>query len=344
MKHNIIWMPLGTTPERLSALVEENDGLPRYFRVDTSSVQKPDENLMKLALRDSAAKQLLMHLTTLGFFLYYNTTDESRLIRHDRVVHHWPAVKEGTFSASDSGIVFQLEEPESGQFDGLVVVFSPINSKPRLSRYFWPSFPKLQKFLAPNTAVLRIADVGGVKGAFYLDTTAAPDNSQRVNEFIAATAREHDVPQEKIVLYGASKGGTGAAYHGLAAGWKFVAVDPIVSDEWYEEHERDYHFTSGSVFPRPKQDVFSELVNEVSCSRRTSDQRSVIVTSSRSPQFTYINRLLGPLFGELAVFDSSNPAIKTHPDVARQTIYIQVMALNALLTGVPMPAGISPVP
>lgn len=344
MKHNIIWAPLGTTADEVGVLVEENDGLPRYFRIDTSSAQKPDDDLMKLALRDPAAKQLLMHLTTLGFSVYYNTTDESRLIRHDRIVHHWPAVKEGTFSASDSGIVYQFEEPSSGQVDGLVVVLSPINSKPRLSRYFWPSFPKLQKFLAPNTAVLRIADVGGVKGAFYLDTTAVPDNSQRVNEFIAATAREHDVPQEKIVLYGASKGGTGAAYHGLAAGWKFVAVDPIVSDEWYEEHERDYHFTSGSVFPRPKQDVFSELVNEVSCSRRTSDQRSVIVTSSRSPQFTYINRLLGPLFGELAVFDSSNPAIKTHPDVARQTIYLQVMALNALLTGVPLPSGISPVP
>ncbi|WP_193071903.1 XcbB/CpsF family capsular polysaccharide biosynthesis protein [Brevibacterium sp. FME37] len=344
MIQNILWLTLETSPDDIPAMIAENDGLPRYFRIDTSLAAKPDQDLMRLALKNRHAKDLLTRLTNLGFSLYYNTTDESRFIRHDRIVHHWPAVKDGTFQVSDDGIVHQFERPESGTILRLVVIFSPINSKPRLIRYFRPSFATLMKYVPRDTAILRIADLGGVKGAFYLDTSFMPDNSSRIRRLIQRTVDEHGVDADNVVLFGASKGGTGALYHGLTGGWKFVSVDPIVTDSWYEQYENDYHFTAHGIFPRPKQEVFTELVGKVASERPGQSLNSVLVTSSRSPQYAYTSEIIRPLRDSLSVLDSGNPNILKHPDVAPKTIYAQVMAINTLLLGFSLPLGEVAVP
>ena len=344
MIQNILWLTLETNPNDIPAMIAENDGLPRYFRIDTSFAAKPDQDLMKLALKNRHAKDLLIRLTNLGYSLYYNTADESRFIRHDRIVHHWPAVKDESFQVSDDGIVHQFERPESGTISRLVVIFSPINSKPRLIRYFRPSFATLMKYVPRDTAILRVADVGGVKGAFYLDTSFIPDNSSRIRRLIQSTVAEHGIEAPNVVLFGASKGGTGALYHGLTGSWKFVSVDPIVTDSWYEQYENDYHFTAQGVFPRPKQEVFSELVGRIASERRGEALNSVIVTSSRSPQYPYTSEIIHPLRNSLSVLDSGNPNILKHPDVAPKTIYAQVMAINTLLLGFSLPLGESAVP
>jgi hypothetical protein len=344
MIDNIVWMTLETPPDEVDTLVADNDGPPRYFRVDTSSAGEPDTDMLKLSLRNSMAKKLLIALTNLGYSLYYNTTDESRFVRHDRIVHHWPAVKDGTFSASGDGIVHQFEMPPSGIVERLVVIMSPINSKPRLIRYFRPSFAKLMKYVPRNTAILRIADVGGVKGAFYLDTSYLPDNSSRIQRLIQAIIDEHRIEAENVVLFGASKGGTGAFYHGLSGGWKFVAVDPILSDSWHVDHENDYHFTTGGIFPRSKQEVFAELIGRTSANPHSALYSSVIVTSSRSPQYTYTADLIQPIKDRLTVLNSYNPEIVKHPNVAPKTIYSQVLAINNLLVGFSMPKGEQPIP
>lgn len=344
MIENILWLTLETDPSALGSMVEENEGLPRYFRVDTALSGTPEKDMMKLALTSPQAKNLLLELTRLGFSLYYNTTNESRFIRHDRIVHHWPAVKDGSFSISDQGIVHKLEKPESGTFEKLVVVFSPINSKPRLIRYFRPSFATLMKYIPRNTAILRIADVGGVKGAFYLDTNYLPDNSSRIQHLIRTTAGSHGIEKDDIVLFGASKGGTGALYHGISGDWKFVAVDPIVSDLWYENNENDYHFTTGGVFPRSKQEVFNELVSQLCDGSRNSLERSVLITSHRSPQYKITCEVIRPIMNRLSVLTSDNPDIVTHPDVAPKTIYAQVLAINNLLLGLSLPSGETQIP
>lgn len=339
MKNNILWLTLQAQPDEIDSMVADNDGLPRYFRVDTSSAGQPDTDMMKLSLKSRTAKDLLLTLTNLGYSLYYNTTDESRFVRHDRIVHHWPAVKDGTFKASEEGIVHQFEAPSSGNVERLVVIMSPINSKPRLIRYFRPSFATLMKYVPRNTAILRIADVGGVKGAFYLNTSFLPDNSTRIQNLIRSTIDRHGIDSRNVVLFGASKGGTGALFHGLTGDLKFVAVDPILSDAWYIENENDYHFTTGGVFPRTKQEVFTDLISQVESDLRTASRGSVIVTSSRSPQYTYTGEIVHPIKDRLTIFNSDNPEIVKHPDVAPKTIYSQVLAINSLLVDLPLPKG-----
>lgn len=299
---------------------------------------------MKIALSDDRAKLLLLKLTNLGYSLYFHADGESRFIRHDRLRHHWPAVKSGAISVSPEGIFFTVDEPPSGRVESLVVVFSPVSSRARLIRYFQPSFATLQKYLAPHTAVLRVGDVGGVKGAFYLDTTALPENSLNIHRLIDEMVARFGVHRSNVVIYGASKGGTGAVYHGLAGGWRYVAVDPILSDEWYETYKNDYHFTAGGTFPRSKQEVFFELFAELSRDCNAPDLDSVLITSSRSPQFAYISEAIEPLRRRISIFDSNNIGIKKHPDVAPKTIYAQVMAINSLLLGMKVPVGTLSIP
>lgn len=331
-------------PSEIDDLVQANDGLPRYFRIDTTGAKKSTDDLMKIALTDATAKALLIKLTLLGYPLYCNTENESRFIRSDRIRHHWPAIKEGTYSVTDEDVVYTFEKPASERIDKIIVIFSPINSTPRLSRYFWPSFSKLMKFVPPNTAILRIADVGGVKGAFYMDTTAQPRNGDAVHNLVAGIISEHSLENSDVVLFGASKGGTGAAYHGLRGGWKFVATDPILSDEWYEQNDRDYHFTTGGIFPRSKQEVFADLIPRASRQLSTADARSVVITSDRSPQYSCVVETFRPLSDRLTILSSTNPEINKHPDVAPKTIYAQVMSINSLLLGMSLPDNFATIP
>lgn len=339
MINSIVWLNLDTPPGALDSLIAKNNGLPRYFRVDTSAAREPESDMMKLSLINREAKKLLIALTNLGYSLYYNISDESRFVRHDRIVHHWPAVRDGTYTVSDEGIIHQLEIPESGNVERLVIIMCPISSKPRFLRYFRPSFAKLMKFVPRNTAVLRVADIGGVKGAFYLNTSYLPENSRRIQRLIQTTINEHSIKSENVVLFGASKGGTGALFHGLVGGWKFVAVDPILSDEWYVDHENDYHFTTGGIFPCTKQEVFTDLIQRIHPGRMSSLDHSVLITSSRSPQYAYTTAIIQPIESRLTVLSSGNPEIMRHPDVAPKTIYSQVLAINNLLLGFSMPKG-----
>lgn len=344
MLEHILWVDMAASPKHVDAVVRDNDGLPRYFRVDTSSFGQPKQNLMSIALRDHVAKTLLVHLTNLGFYIYYNVDNETRLIRRDRIRHHWPAVKSGEISMSNDGVPYIYEPAVNGSTERLVVVFSPINSTPRFKRYFRPSFGSLQKFVPPGTGILRIGDIGGVKGAFYLDTVDIPDNVERISRLISKFVSKFSIVRSKVVLYGASKGGTGSLYYGLSLGYKFVAVDPILSDEWYERELNDYHFTADGVFLQPKQDVFRSLIAHCVRSESAFESRGSVVTSWRSPQFEYLADMLSPLADSLCILDSGNSNIHSHPDVAPNTIYLQVVSLNNSLLGIDIPTGVLEVP
>nr|WP_164930051.1 XcbB/CpsF family capsular polysaccharide biosynthesis protein [Brachybacterium faecium] len=296
-------------------------------------------DLMREGLTDGNVRSLMTSLANHGFSLYYNNLSENRFIRHDRIYRHWDALKDGQLRFTESGIVYEYEPPDAPQVEQLIVIFSPISSVPRLRRFNWRSFGGIRKYVAPRTGILRVADLGGVKGAFYLNTTFLPSNAQNVQDLIRDFAASLGVVDNRIVLYGASKGGTGATYHGLRAGLKFVAVDPILSDEWYETHESDYHYTADGVFPRPKQEVFEGLVAHVSGSVDRDPPRGVVVTSDKSPQYETVVESLAPLSDSLLFLNSTNPAILKHPDVAPNTIYSQLMAINSLIMDIPLPSG-----
>ncbi|MFI2362742.1 XcbB/CpsF family capsular polysaccharide biosynthesis protein [Promicromonospora sp. NPDC019610] len=327
----------------VAAQIERNGALPKYLHLDLLGVVPDGRNLMQAARQDPRARDALNYLTNNGFYIYKVDAGTTRLVQHDELKNLWQAVKSGTYKITpDNNVVYHFSPATNGRTTKLVVVFSPMTDRleTSINRHFFQTYKAIQKHLVPGTGVLRIADLGGVRGAFYLNTTYLPGNSERISRFISEFIAENAIAQENVVLYGPSKGGSGALHQGLLNAWNFVAVDPILNDAHYEQNHDDVHFTSGGIFPETKESVFGRLAQYARGVQYPEWYHPVVVTSHRSPQYEYIGTTLAPIGDHITFLDSDNQKIKTHSDVPGQTIQHQAMALNALLSGFGLPVGV----
>ncbi|UWX04700.1 hypothetical protein H1235_08785 [Pseudoxanthomonas sp. NC8] len=120
-------------------------------------------------------------------------------------------------------------------------------------------------------------------GAFYTDTLAQPDNEARVSALIGKVMADIGVDSRHTVLYGTSKGASGALLHSLRTGLKAVCVEPILhADDYYVRRYRDSHFTCG-MFPRDKRELFAAHL-----AADGPEAERVVIYSSHSPQLPYI--------------------------------------------------------
>ena len=332
--HVDLALPFEELQARIAALPKLN-----FVHVDHSAVSSDSaDSLISLARKDAATKEKLVLLVNAGFHLYVVREGVSSMVRHRRIRTLWRDVIEGSILVDQNDIFHTLTPAEGAGEPRLLVVFSAVAATmyaPSLMRHFERNFATIGKYVPRNTHILRIADMGGVVGAFYLNSNALPQNEENIWARIEATARRLGVKQENIVLYGASKGGTAATFYALQHGVRGVAVDPILSDEHYEKVCQDLHFTKGT-FPASKQARFSALAQSVHPQARLS-----LICSSRSPQFPYIEELMIQRFRDRFLFlNSENPAIKKHPDVGPQTIPHTLAQVNLHLAGVDAPGGL----
>ncbi|HHU8995023.1 TPA: XcbB/CpsF family capsular polysaccharide biosynthesis protein, partial [Escherichia coli] len=128
-----------------------------------------------------------------------------------------------------------------------------------LYRYFAKNFSTIDKYVGKNVSILRVADIGGITGSFYLNTNALPTNADKIKSLILEVIEQCQIKSDDVVLYGCSKGGTAAVYHGLTNNYKIVAVDPILNDEHYVNNKNDLHLIEG-VFPQPKEELFKKVI------------------------------------------------------------------------------------
>lgn len=301
-----------------------------------------DNNLIHLSRRDETLKELLLHLVGKGFLVYKFASDNGAVTSfvHAAAAPRFWAKHTNFGLLEHGGVCYQLEMPAHGPARRLLVIFSSMSQVDQMyeagfsARYFAKNLTQAPKYMPWDTAILRIADLGGVVGAFYADTLAQPDNEARVAALIGKVMADLGIEPRHTVLYGASKGASGALLHSLRTGLNAVCVEPILSDDYYVRRYRDSHFTCG-VFPRDKQDLFAGLL----ATERPAARR-VVIYSSQSPQLPYI-RDIGMASAEgrnIAFIDVQNPAVKDHPDVAPASLGLQVTLLNQLLCGVEIPA------
>lgn len=312
-------------------------------------------NLIKCARKSTLARENLIALANHGYYSYMSNGDQTRFVHDCSIPNLWKPVRDGKYHVSSEGLIFGVSEPRVKSVKPkLVVLFASMFRRiytPYLVRHMAPNFMSLQKYISQDSYVVRLADVGGILGAFYLDTRYNRDNATRIQLFLANLISTLGVNKDDVVLYGGSKGGTGALFHGLSGGYRFVSVDPIVSDRHYEDKLDDMHFTSQdhdrTIFERSKDDTFVDLMRSYTLKRqnpRSADSQAgaagMIVTSERSPQYNYITNLIGePAKANLALFESSNPKINSHPEVSRNTIHTVTMGINAMLAGVAIGPG-----
>jgi len=325
--------------EDLSSLVDRTTALDpttSYVHVNHDLSAKPGDSLISISRRDPAAKKLISHLAMNGFYLYRITDEGSRFVRDHAIGTLWHRIKEGDFSLNDDGLVYSFTPPlVKSEFMRILVVFSSMSTSiynPSMMRYFEQNLRSAQKHVPANTAILRIADIGGIVGAFYLNTFRNPDNTTRIRRLISDVAISNNVSLNDIVLYGASKGGTGAFYHGVTGGFKCVAVDPVLSDDYYISKYQDSHFTTDGVFLERKQDVFKGVVeNAVNADSRTSANatKTAVIYSERSPQYSAIEEIAAKrLQDRAAFFNCINPEINDHPDVSPKSLNTAAMLMN----------------
>ena len=303
-------------------------------KVGADETQRLKHNLLGLARSSDNVRSFVSHLSNKGFFLVDHTQGVSRF---EHLSDHSTFAQ---FFKDDSlqlrnGMFYSIEKPSLNVgAPRLLVVFSSIADYPLNAsisrRMFFKNFPTIAKYVPKNTYILRIADIGSVLGSFYLNSNFDSDFTGKTQNLIQAIAKELSVQNSDIVLYGASKGATGAFYHGVTGSYAAVAVDPIVSDKYYLHEKKDAHFVEGN-FPSYKEAVFSTLLNEVEPSSPIH-----VITSPSSEQYQYIDQLLSSHRGNrsLMLYRFSNPNISTHTDVGPQTINFVTAMINNLFYGI----------
>lgn len=324
----------------IAEVFAENPDL-RILRVDHSALNSGESNLLDLAIKLPSVREVMVELANRNFFAYMLKDQVTSLVHFRYIGKLWKRVTKGEFQVDENGLVHSVQLPLAGHSPKrLLVVFSSIAGRSRTSslmRHFEQNFSSVQKYVPAGTAVLRIADFGGVVGGFYLNSYGLPATEPHVQSLIRRMAQSMKVPLDEVVLYGASKGGTASLYHGVLGGYRVVSVDPILADEHYIKQFRDSHFTVG-VFPKDKCEKFECLSSNVDPATLAP---IVVVCSERSPQFPYIDSVLRePLKGHIAFFNSLHPDIKVHPDVSPKTLNIAVMLINMMFYKLPVAAGV----
>lgn len=244
----------------------------------------------------------------------------------------WVRISSGEFMMDD-GLVYSITEPLiKNNNTKLLVIFSSIANimyTPYLFRYFEQNYASVQKYICPNTAILRIADIGGVTGAYYLNNKYLPDNEVKIQNLIKNTAEK--IGASNVNLFGVSKGASGALYHGIVGNYNFLSVDPIVDDEYYISKHNDLHFVI-DTFDISKKDKFQNLINNMNYNNKNN---GCIIFSPRSQQFPYINNLLFKKCNkDFSFFITDNPNIKHHPDVAPKSMPLITTLINCLLNDI----------
>ncbi|MER2134911.1 MAG: XcbB/CpsF family capsular polysaccharide biosynthesis protein [Arthrobacter sp.] len=319
-----------------------------YIYLSDPSGIKGDYPLLKAAHKIRRVKRHIVELAKNGFHVYHEVDGISRLVRQDHIPRMWHSVLKGDYESSQDGIIYSLQGPKTGgQASNLVVIFSSIGGDifgSGLARYFTQNFRSINKHVPGDTAFLRIADIGGVVGSFYLDTVYSPRNTKSIADLIENVRSGYGIERSSVITYGASKGATGALYHALQNDYKCVCVEPIVNDEYYETSFGDTHFTADGVFLETKEETFGRLLeaheNDVMSKSGYGHGRIVVVYSKQSPQASYIENTVGTkITNEILLVNFCHPAISDHPDVSPNSLNLISMYLNMMAYGLPINAG-----
>ncbi|RCS69133.1 XcbB/CpsF family capsular polysaccharide biosynthesis protein [Vibrio casei] len=291
--------------------------------------EKLEFNLYANARRYPKVKSLIVKLSNSGFYMTSHSDGKSIFSNYSNI-ESFQKNSNLDSKLRYKKLFYTLEPPEiKNKKNNLLVVFSSVSDFPYNAnierRNFFENFKTIRKYIPHNTYILRISDIGGVVGSFYLNNNFNDEVESTIQELLIKVSNDLSIENKDIVLYGVSKGGTASLYHGILGGYKCVAVDPIVCDDYHQKNHNDSHFTIGT-FPQSKKNKFTELMTH------DIHKNVNIIYSQNSPIFNDIETIIksNDKNNNINLFNIEHPKIKSHPDVGPNTINILMLIINNL--------------
>ncbi|VGM96332.1 accessory Sec system protein Asp2 [uncultured Avibacterium sp.] len=214
----------------------------------------------------------------------------------------------------------------------LLVLFSHMNggsgydSTNVMDRMFVQYFSDIQRSLVKNVFVLRIADMNLSHGSYFVNTDNYPDYEEQIQNLIKEVMIKNNIDHDNVVLYGGSKGGTGAIYHAALGNYKAIAGDPIINSEKYNLN-KDWHFV--------KNFKEADLTNQIlENAKNNSNKMYIFASKAHIFNYSHSKNLAEKSAGLISIVDLSNDSlIKTHPHITAQSVPEQLTLMNLLLDG-----------
>lgn len=287
------------------------------------------ENLLQLSRENEDAYQIYISLLDHDFILYMHRDNQSFFIKRELVATIWQ--RKDLTQKGDT--FYKVEEPLKNNklaSKRLVVIFSSMPpaddyfSDNVASRMFVRNYPSMPKHLLKNTYILRIMDLNRSSGSYYLNAGQCHTLESDVQAIISEVCEKNTINSENVVLYGASKGGTGALYHSILGNYHAVVVDPIFSIENYNK-SNDIHYLK-NVLPEKLLPKFENALEVY-----PTDRRKVILGTSRVPvNYRWYSQITD---SAVKIVDLQDEAMVDHVRVSPNCTPEQITYINAFLMG-----------
>lgn len=286
------------------------------------------ENYIQKARHSSAIYENYIEMLKQDYVLYFHEQTVSKFYKRQYV--------EELFQRKDlirhNDIFYTLDYPRDKKLNRyesvkLLVLFTCMPNAENYDSSLIPKrmFPKffdgIERSLVKNVYTMRIMDLNASHGSHYINTINNMSYESDIVSAIRKVQNELNIPDNHTVLYGASKGGTGALYYSAKMNLKSLAVDPIISAEEY--NLKDEHFL--------KHIRKEDLTNEINHNLNINSTREKYIISSENVEFNYSKA--NAISGEnLQLINKKDEHITSHPEVSKNTVPEQLMILNKLLS------------
>lgn len=303
------------------------------------TISNSSDNILQFSRNDKSARLVLEFLVAHDYTLVDFKENYNIFIQRKSLSKYLPEnilglkirEKEGVFYTFEPKIKKDTNAPER-----LIIIFSSMPGSNEYysskfeERSFVKHFPTIQKLLVPNTNVLRIVDSNLIYGSHYINSNNFSNYEDVIQNIIKAISKELNVINDDVVLYGTSKGGTGALVHSLMGNYKSVTVDPIIDATEYNENMNNIHYIKGNRE--------QSLVKKINSLTQNDPGKNIVI---RSPQvkFNY-NVTKDVLNNAIRFYDQRNSNIESHAQIGRNTVSEILMFLNAQLLGLTFETGI----
>lgn len=303
---------------------------PQFQNVKLGVKTFSEKNLIMLARESQHFMQMYLDILAQDYMLYMHQDQISYFIRRKEIHTIWQ--RKDLIQYEDlfySITEIPPEKENSLAPKRLVVVFSPMNSQDKYAsanigdRCFATGFRSIQKHLIKNTLIMRIMDLNVSHGSHYINSKTYPTMEDDVQGAIRSVSHMNNIHKDNIILYGESKGGTGALYHGLLGNYYSVSIDPII-DLTYYNNSNDAHFLkyfrAADLLPKMK-----ELGGELG-------QRIKYIFGSPAVPLNYSqHKKLEVNTSCVQIIDVFDSAVNKHIDISKNCRIEQITCMNNIL-------------